>query len=285
QLKYRIGTIIVLVIASVWFLFPRNVTVRERGSDGLLHDVTRPHVPLQEGLDLKGGTYLALEVNASIQKIPNDKKADAIQRALKVVRTRIDNFGVSDPVVQTQGSDRIVVQIPGIQDQERARQLVQKQAYLEFKITDKTQALERDLARLDQVVKARGLAAKIDTTAKPGTAAKGLQGLLTSADTTKKSDTTKKGAKAGDSAAKKLDVAKTAEDSLKVQPGGPVSTLFEQGQIPGEFYVDVTKVPTLENYLADSAVKAALPPGKDLLPSTDSALLGGKYYRAYYLVD
>jgi preprotein translocase subunit SecD len=280
-LKYRVLTIVGLCLLSVWFLFPRNVTQRRRGSDGRLQDVTFRRVPLQQGLDLKGGTYLALEINDSIQKIPADKKEDAINRALKVVRTRIEGFGVSEVVVQKQGSDRIVVQIPGIQDPERARKLVEDQAFLEFKITDKTQALERALPKLDQVIKARGLVAKGgDTTGKgPATVAKGLQGLLTNADTSKKTDTTKKGAKV----AATKDT--TTPDSLKIQPGGALSSILEQGQMPGEFYVEVGKVPTLDNYLADSAVKAALPPGKDLVPGTDSTPLQGKFYRSYYLVD
>jgi preprotein translocase subunit SecD len=282
-LKYRVSIIVALCILSGWFLFPRNVTQRQRGPDGQLHDVTFRRVPLQQGLDLKGGTYLALEINDSVQKIPADKKAEAIERALKVVRTRIEGFGVSEVAVQKQGADRIVVQIPGIQDQERARKLVEDQAFLTMNITDKTQALERALPKLDQVIKARGLTAKIggDTAGKsPTAAAKGLQGLLTNQDTSKKTDTTKKGAKGG-AAAK--DTANA--DSLKIQPGGAMSSLIEQGQIPGQFYVENEKVPTLENYLADSSVKAAMPPGKDFFPGVDSTALGGKFYRSYYLVD
>src|SRR6476646_6946088 len=208
-LKYRVLTIIGLCLVSAFFLFPRNITVRERGEDGLLHDVTRRRVPLQRGLDLKGGTYLALEVDDSKQAIPSDKKAEAIDRALKTVRTRIEGFGVSEAVVQKQGNDRIVVQIPGIQDPERARKLVEEQAVLEFKITDKTQALERALPRIDQVIKQRGLASKVttlgDTAGKsPTTVAKGLQGLLKSADTTKADSSKKVASTAGakDSAAK-----------------------------------------------------------------------------------
>src|SRR5262249_43924127 len=80
------------------------------------------------------------------------------------------------------------------------------------------------------------------------------------------------------------DTAKAA-DSLKIQPGGALSSILEQGQMPGEFYVESSKVPTLENYLADSVVKAAMPPGKDFVPGVDSTALGGKFYRSYYLVD
>src|SRR5438477_6914954 len=139
-LKYRVMTIIGLCLVSIFFLFPRDVKQRVRGADGLLRDTTMRHIPLRQGLDLKGGTYLALEVDDSKQTVAN--KSDAIDRALKTVRSRIDGFGVSESVVEKQGSNRIVVQIPGIEDPERARALVQSQAFLEFKITDKTRALE-----------------------------------------------------------------------------------------------------------------------------------------------
>ncbi|HEX8943710.1 MAG TPA: protein translocase subunit SecD [Gemmatimonadaceae bacterium] len=276
-LKYRVLTIVALCLVSIWALFPRNVTTREIGSDRLMHDVTVRHIPLRQGLDLQGGTYLALEVDDSKQAIPSDKKADAIDRALKTVRSRIEGFGVSESVVQKQGSDRIVVQIPGIQDPERARKLVEAQAFLQFKIADKTQALERALPRIDQVIKQRGLTPAGDTAGKPATTAtKGLQGLL-NADTSKKSDSAKKAAAATKDS--------TAADSLKLQPGGAFSTLLQQGGMPGEFYVEESKIPTLDRYLADSAVKAALPPGKDFLPGSDSASLQGKWYRTYYVVD
>jgi len=187
-LKYRVLTIVGLCLVSIFFLFPRNVTTRERGPDGLLHDVTVRHVPLQRGLDLKGGTYLALEVDDSKQVIPKDKKVEAIDRALKTVRSRIEGFGVSEAIVQKQGDDRIVVNIPGEQDPERARKLVEAQAFLEFKITDKSQALERALPKLDQIIKQRGLAAKADTSIHDTKQAKGLESLLKGADTSKKAD-------------------------------------------------------------------------------------------------
>jgi preprotein translocase subunit SecD len=279
-LKYRVLTIVGLCLLSAFFLFPRNVTERVRGSDGLMHDETTRHVPLQRGLDLKGGTYLALEVDDSKQAIPADKKADAIERALKTVRSRIDGSGVSEAVVQKQGDDRIVVQIPGEDDPERAKRLVEQQAFLQFKITDKTQALERALPKIDQIIKQHGLAPAAGGAAPAAAPAnKGLQGLLTTADTSKKTDSTKKGTVAS----AKTDSANA--DSLKIQPGGAFSTLFEQGGMPGEFYVEASKIPTLTNYLADSAVKAAIPPGKELDAGTDSTLLQGSWYKTYYLVD
>jgi len=56
------------------------------------------------------------------------------EQALKIIRNRIDQFGVSEPTVQTQGGDEIVVQLPGIQDPQRAKELIGKTALLEFKL-------------------------------------------------------------------------------------------------------------------------------------------------------
>jgi hypothetical protein len=51
--------------------------------------------------------------------------------------------------------------------------------------------------------------------------------------------------------------------------------------MPGEFYVETSKIPTLNNYLADSVVAAAIPPGKDLDAGTETTLLQGNRYRSY----
>ncbi len=56
------------------------------------------------------------------------------EQALKIIRNRIDQFGVAEPIVQAQGTDEIVVQLPGIQDPQRAKELIGKTAVLEFKL-------------------------------------------------------------------------------------------------------------------------------------------------------
>jgi len=56
------------------------------------------------------------------------------EQALKIIRNRIDQFGVAEPTVQAQGTDEIVVQLPGIQDPQRAKELIGKTALLEFKL-------------------------------------------------------------------------------------------------------------------------------------------------------
>jgi preprotein translocase subunit SecD len=268
NLKYRIAIILALILASFWTLFPRTVVERVKRNGEFVYDTVR-RVPLKRGLDLQGGMHLELEVDESKGLVPD--KSKAIDNALKVVRNRIDEFGVSEPVVQKAGNDRIIVELPGIDDPVRAKDVVQKSAYLEFQITDKTQALEKALPRLDAVLKDAKIAV---ATASPGaakdTANPGLQSLFT-ADTSKKADSSK------------TDSAKAAAGTV----GGPgaFSKLVQQGGMPGEYYVAQSDVGLLTQYLAMPQVVAALPPAKVIRWSSDTVLLGNRVYRPLYVLD
>jgi SecD/SecF fusion protein len=63
-------------------------------------------------------------------------KEDTLRRSLEILRNRIDQFGVAEPVIVPQGTDQIVVQLPGVQDPARARALIRQTAQLEFKLVD-----------------------------------------------------------------------------------------------------------------------------------------------------
>ena len=179
SIKYRVAVIVAVILASIWALWPRTITVRERNAvtgAAEYHEVKR--IPLKRGLDLQGGMHLALEVDETKGAIAD--KSDALDRALKVVRNRIDQFGVAEPVVQRVGEDRIVVELPGIDDPERAEALIKTSAFLTFQIVDKTNSLERSLPRIDAALKVRGVDVAAGT--KPGadTAQRGaLADLLT----------------------------------------------------------------------------------------------------------
>ena len=58
----------------------------------------------------------------------------AVDQSLETIRNRIDQFGVTEPIIQRQGEHDIVVQLPGIQDPQRAKELIGKTAVLEFKL-------------------------------------------------------------------------------------------------------------------------------------------------------
>ena len=275
-LKYRILVIIGLIIASGVALFPRNVKERVKGPNGFVYDTVR-RVPLKRGLDLKGGMHLALEVDES--KGPVANKADALDKALTVVRTRIDQFGVSEPVVQKSGDDRIIVELPGIDDPQRAQEVVQKSAFLQFQITDKTQALEKVLPRLDAIVKTSGTTVAANTPAN-GTAAAQAPTPAPSTDLFTTDTAAKRPA---DSA--KTDSAKTDTAAVAPSTAGGFSKLIQQGQMPGEYFVADSDMPTLESYLSNPAVQAALPPGKVIRFGSDSSQLANRLYRTMYVLD
>lgn len=60
----------------------------------------------------------------------------AVDQSLETIRNRIDQFGVSEPIIQRQGQTNILIQLPGIQDPERAKEIIGKTALLEFKLVD-----------------------------------------------------------------------------------------------------------------------------------------------------
>ncbi|MFQ6673526.1 MAG: protein translocase subunit SecD [Fidelibacterota bacterium] len=91
--------------------------------------------------------------NSAILVALRNEASDAINRALEILQNRVDEFGVSEPTIQKQGNRRIIVELAGIQDPERARALLEKTALLEFvllKDADITQGL---LAQIDRVLK------------------------------------------------------------------------------------------------------------------------------------
>ncbi len=105
--------------------------------------------PLREkislGLDLQGGMHLVLKADTS--KLPKEARADAAERALEVIRNRVDQFGVKEPSITRQGEDEIVIQLPGVTDRERAFDIIGKTAHLEFRLVkDDPEGLKQALA-------------------------------------------------------------------------------------------------------------------------------------------
>jgi preprotein translocase subunit SecD len=81
------------------------------------------------------GDNTTLDLAYSEKELAN-LKDNAIHQALETIRNRIDQFGVSEPVVETQGESNILVQLPGVKDPDRALELIGKTAQLEFKLVD-----------------------------------------------------------------------------------------------------------------------------------------------------
>jgi preprotein translocase subunit SecD len=279
-IRSRLLLIAVLVVASVYFLFPRSVTLRERGADGVMRDTVLTRVPLKRGLDLQGGMHLALELDQSKQ-VSADPKKD-LDLALTVLRKRIDEFGVEEPLVQKVGDNRIVVELAGITDPARAKGIVQRSAFLEFKITDETGALEKALPAMDRTL--RNLGVKGEKQAEKPSAVQQLLG----GDTARVAG--------GDSSAKKGNASKvkpgalqdtTASDTAPViggvlagliQPAGP-------GGVPGEYIVPETAFPRVDSLLNIPAVTRQLPRGITLRWSAAPASVGVQPVRFLYALD
>lgn len=82
------------------------------------------------GLDLKGGAHIVLQAKGTDA---NPLSEDSIERLLAVLRNRIDQYGVAEPLIQRQGKDRVIVDLPGVEDPEAALELIGKTALLEFR--------------------------------------------------------------------------------------------------------------------------------------------------------
>jgi len=104
---------------------------------------------LKLGLDLQGGSQIQLEVDTS--KLPEDEKEDAIKTAYEIIRNRIDQFGVSEPLIQrVANQNRIIIQLPGLKDPTRAKNLIGQTAMLEFKLVASPEQMQETYKVLDK---------------------------------------------------------------------------------------------------------------------------------------
>ena len=106
--------------------------------------------------DLRIHRYFDVDFGRSLDEIIvslRDQADDAINRVLEILQNRVDQFGVSEPTIQKQGNRRIIVELAGIQDSERARDLLQSTALLEFILIKSPELTNDMLLRIDKVIK------------------------------------------------------------------------------------------------------------------------------------
>jgi preprotein translocase subunit SecD len=255
SIRNRLIVIGLLILAAVYGLFPREVTVTST-VDGELQERQESRIPLKLGLDLQGGMHLALEIDQSRGAIANP--ADALDRALTVIRTRIDEFGVAEPLVQKVGSERIVVELPGINDPQRARDIVQRSAFLEFRITDMQDQFRTALPSIDAAAQRAGVSG--EQVEAPSALAQLLGG-----DTTQQQD----------------DTTAAADQTAKAV----FSSLLFQGQLNGEFLVPEEDFPRLDSLVRLPEVQRAVPRGLELLWGSEPRSQGARPFRALYAVE
>lgn len=137
--KFRNLLILAVLLVTVYYLIPL-LPIELPGF------WTEKRVRL--GLDLQGGMQIMLEVD--YHELPEAERDDAVRSAVEIVRNRIDQFGVAEPSIQRVGRNRIMVQLPGLQEFERARELIGRTALLEFKLLATSEQIEQTRERLDR---------------------------------------------------------------------------------------------------------------------------------------
>ncbi len=108
---------------------------------------------MQLGLDLQGGIHTV--VRAKVEILPESERADAVNRVKEIIRNRVDPEGVFEPIIQTQGVDRIIIDLPGWKDEERAEQLISGTARLEFKMVETMETANQIIRKIDSILVAK----------------------------------------------------------------------------------------------------------------------------------
>jgi SecD/SecF fusion protein len=116
---YLLILILVLFVFALWVVLPLDS--QKLGRKGF-----------QLGLDLKGGSHLVYEADLS-KKDPTQTDAQVMEGILQKIERRADAYGVTEPIVQRQGNNRILVQLPGVKDIDEALKLIGQTAQLDFR--------------------------------------------------------------------------------------------------------------------------------------------------------
>ena len=148
-----IGVLVLAILAGI-FAYPNYFN---KGVDSLNHKMswTLPHFPEKPyvlGLDLKGGVSLVYQADLSTSA----DKTTAMAGLRDVIERRVNMFGVSEPVVQIQGQDRLLVELPGVTDVQQAIQMIGQTPYLEFdeqRTADETKAITDKVKEVQDALK------------------------------------------------------------------------------------------------------------------------------------
>ena len=201
---------------------------------------------------------------------------DAINRVLEILQNRIDQFGVSEPTIQKQGDYRILVELAGIQDSDRARALLQSTALLEFFLVKNSAVTNEIVIQLDNILQK---------------SVSDDEFAALNADT--KEITTKEIDEKSDDGVTTVDeifgeTESVQEDSLAqkqdILSESPLQSLIES--IPGDMAVNARNMYALNKLLSKEEVQLKLKSSSgQFLFSNDSETIAGsgEYFRLYYI--
>ena len=289
-IRNRFLVIFGLLAICIWALVPKEGPTGEK----------IPAINL--GLDLQGGMHLAVEIDDPDGTLTGEARADAVDRTLTTIRNRIDEFGVREPTIQKSGDDRIIVELAGIDDPERAKAIVERTAFLQFKIVREDDGFRDALPRLDRVIVQAVGAENLPSSVTEEEEAPALTQLLGEAQDTLGAPEVEllESAEAfGDSLAQDTTRAQEAPDAeaadsalqeeTRIVPSQdrslrPLTGMLLESGRPGMFLVAEENVPTVSEYIELSEFKEALPRNTTLnwglVPQSTS---GGAYRELYVL--
>lgn len=264
--------IVIVLGLSIWFLVPTWQFYRMPQEEKNQLEIENPerldklhNKTLKLGLDLKGGMNLTLEVDDS--QLKADEKKDVIDRALEIVRNRVDQFGVSEPTIQREGAKRIIVQLPGLTDPDRAKRLLGQTAMLEWRLVRQQQEVAQVLRTIDDAVRRAAGDSLVEVS--PTTAAAESIGAVPALPGAK--GDAKTAPKTAAAAASESLLAKKSEGELPlnvpletIDKTKPFSSLFDS------FYRDwlvvrEDNIPLVRRMLARPEVKSALPKDSEFI--------------------
>lgn len=278
---WKIAVTAFLLIAAIWYLIPTvrffamdetaRLEMEQADPDGY-KQLQRKAIKL--GLDLQGGMHVVLQVDKS--QLDENAAKDARERALEIIRNRVDEFGVAEPEIYPQGDDKIVADLPALQDVERARALIGRTAKLEFKLVESPENADLLYRKIDQLA-SKALAAdeKPDTTTVPK-----VEDLFEDSSTPADSAMA-----AADSAASPDSVKSDIFSDLEEEGTSAVFTQYLEPSSSGESYQVLSEdIEKVKSILDLPEVQAAIPNDDQIAWSTREELISGRPVRRLYLL-
>ncbi len=241
------------------------------------------------GLDLRGGMHLVLEVDDPDGLMSVDERSDAIDRAERIIRNRVDELGVEEPLIQKVGQDRLIVELAGV-DEERAKDVIGQTALLEWKLVLQNSRAQPYLDRIDQVIVARlgvdslralGRAVEAESDAQGESVSDllfggGADSVAAAADSTAPEP-------APDSVAEPDDgLLALSEEEQNLRP---FSSLLFAGPDQGEFLVPEESFELARGFLQMPEVQAVFPRTLALQWGWEPYALGGAVYRQLFVLE
>jgi SecD/SecF fusion protein len=294
--------LIVLVLCGI-SLFPSILVFSKKNDANLplekrereIYKKEHPNVAakaLNLGLDLAGGTHIIVEVNKS--KLAEEQRVDVMDRSLEIIRNRVDQYGLSEPVINRSGDNRIVADLAGM-GAEDARRLIGATALLEFKLIPEGTEFKPVLDKIDAFLNRRaGNKPELGGPNQANDTARAVQdifGRVVNSDSAKTGDTASAAKDTAAALATASDSAKQADSAndtsaaaasefYKNRPFG--SLLVAMGR---DLAVKAENVSKAKAILEDPDVQALIPARYQFLWGRDIETLEGntKIRRLYLL--